>query len=86
MAIRFAIASLRSVYGVLSKAVEQLEYLEKAVGVVLGIIGVKMATEVLGIELLTPLQSLVVVLSVLGVGVGASLIKNKEALSSPKKS
>jgi len=77
----FAIASLRSVYGVLSKAVAQLEYLEKAVGVVLGIISIKMAAETFNIELLTPFQSLVVVLSVLLTGVLASLAKQRSVAS-----
>lgn len=49
---------------------------------VLGIIAVKMASEVVGIDLLTPLQSLVVVLGVLGVGVGTSLLKNRETSKS----
>eukprot|EP01035_Chromulina_nebulosa_P017776 gene17776-23380_t len=77
----FAIASLRSVYGVLSKAVSQLEYLEKAVGVVLGIISIKMAAETFNIELLTAFQSLALVLSVLLTGVLASLAKQRSVAS-----
>lgn len=85
-------------YGVLSRAVEQLEYLEKvrtypsettikylpslpfkqAVGVVLAIIALKMGAEVMGVTLLSPLQSLLVVLATLGTGVVASLVKNND--------
>ena len=50
----------------------------QAVGVVLLIIAVKLGAEVAGIELLTPLQSLIVVLSTLGTGVAASLIKQRQ--------
>lgn len=69
----FAIAGLRALYGVLSKAVSQLKYLDKAVGAVLGVISVKMAAETFDYELLSPLQSLFVVIGILGVGVVASL-------------
>ena len=74
----FAIAGLRSLFGVLSKAISQLEYLEKAVGIVLGVIAAKLAGEAFDIELLNPLQSLVVVLSILGTGVGLSLQANSK--------
>lgn len=69
----FAISGLRSLYFVLAKAVSELKYLEKAVGLVLAFIGVKLAGEACSIELVTPLQSLGVVLGLLGAGVGASL-------------
>ena len=72
----FAIAGLRSLFGVLSQAVADLEYLEKAVGVVLAVISAKLGAEAFDVELLSPLQSLVVVLSILGTGIGASLAKN----------
>lgn len=75
----FAIAGLRSLFGVLSKAISQLEYLEKAVGIVLAVIAAKLAGEAFDIELLNPLQSLVVVLSILGTGVGLSLAKSKDS-------
>ena len=74
----FAILSLRSLYGVLSKAVSKLEYLEKAVGLILGVIGAKLAAGAFDIELLNPLQSLVVVLGILGGGIGLSLAKNAD--------
>jgi len=57
----FAIAGLRSLFGVLSNAISQLQYLEKAVGVILGIIAAKLAGETFDIEILTPIQSLIVV-------------------------
>ncbi len=50
-------------------------------GVVLAIIAVKMGAEVMGVDLLTPLQSLLVVLATLGTGVAASLLKNNDAKS-----
>eukprot|EP01041_Mallomonas_annulata_P000370 gene370-675_t len=65
----FAIAGLRSLFGVLSKA---------AVGVVLAFIAAKLAAETFNIELVNPLQSLTIVLTILGVGVGASLSANKK--------
>lgn len=72
----FAIAGLRSLFGVLSQAVADLEYLEKAVGLVLAVIAAKLGAESFDYELLSPLQSLVVVLTILGGGIGASLIKD----------
>ena len=72
----FAIAGLRSLFGVLSQAVADLEYLEKAVGLVLAVISAKLGAESFDYELLNPLQSLVVVLTILGAGIGASLIKD----------
>jgi predicted tellurium resistance membrane protein TerC len=59
---------------VLSTAVNDLKYLDKAVGLVLAVIAAKLVGEVNNIELLSPVQSLAVVLSILGAGVGASLI------------
>eukprot|EP00981_Chlorochromonas_danica_P000963 scaffold233_cov174-Ochromonas_danica.AAC.3 len=69
----FAICGLRSLYSILSKAVSELKYLEKAVGLVLGVIAAKLGFETFDIEILTPLESLFVVLGILGVGIGASL-------------
>lgn len=45
----------------------------QSVAVVLSIIATKLSAEVYGIELLDPVMSLALVVSVLGVGVGASL-------------
>ena len=69
----FAIAGLRSLFGVLSQAVADLKYLEKAVGLVLAVISAKLGAQAFDIELLSPLQSLVVVLSILGGGIALSL-------------
>lgn len=74
----FAIAGLRSLFGVLSRAVADLEYLEKAVAVILAVISAKLGAEAFDVELLSPLQSLVVVLSILGAGIGVSLTKDTE--------
>ena len=74
----FSIGSLRALYGILSTAVKEVEYLEKAVGLVLAVISVKLAASTVGVELLTPLQSLVVVISLLGGGVGLSALKAKQ--------
>ena len=68
----FAIMGLRSLYTVLSSAVESLKYLEPAVAGVLGFIGVKLIAEYGGIEVPTEF-SLGVVAAVLGLGVGVSL-------------
>lgn len=46
----------------------------QAVAVVLGVIGVKMVGETFDVTLLDPLQSLLVVVGVLGAGVAASLV------------
>lgn len=70
----FAIAGLRSAFGLLSQAVSQLRYLEKAVGLVLGVISAKLAAESVDVTLLSPVQSLVLVLTILGGGVAASLL------------
>jgi len=77
----FAICSLRSLYGVLSNAIEQLKYLEKAVGVVLAIIATKLTASTFNIELLSPLQSLLIVVSILGAGAAYSVYdaENKSA-------
>jgi len=72
-----AIVGLRSLYQVLSIAVQDLEYLEKSVAFVLGFVGVKLAAEVAGFEI-SSLLSLTIIVSTLGIGVAASLAKAKE--------
>jgi TerC family integral membrane protein len=72
----FAIAGLRSLFGVLSQAVADLEYLEKSVGAVLAVISLKLGAEAFDVTLLSPLQSLVCVLTILGFGIAASLAKD----------
>lgn len=78
----FAIAGLRALYGVLSEAVQELEYLEKAVGLVLAVVAAKMTFSTFDIELFTPVQSLLVVLGILAGGVGLSLNSEKDAQES----
>ena len=59
-----------------------IKYLEKAVGIVLAVIAAKLATETFGIELLTPLQSLALVIGILGSGVTLSVLENRREDSS----
>jgi len=68
-----AVVGLRSLYQLLSIAVSDLVYLEKAVAIVLGFVGVKLGAEVLGVEVSSAL-SLGVIVTTLGGGVGLSLI------------
>jgi len=67
-----AVVGLRSLYQLLSVAVSDLVYLEKAVAVVLGFVGVKLGLEVVGVELPSSL-ALGVIFSTLGAGVLLSL-------------
>jgi predicted tellurium resistance membrane protein TerC len=73
----FAIMGLRSLYTILSKAASDLKYLEPAVAVVLGFIGSKMVAEFFGVEVPTEV-SLGVVATLLGGGVGASLLDKSD--------
>eukprot|EP00980_Cylindrotheca_fusiformis_P007299 scaffold1525_cov142-Cylindrotheca_fusiformis.AAC.99 len=70
----FAILGLRSLFIVLSKAAEELEYLETAVAIILGFIGSKMIAEYFGLLIPTEI-SLGVVITLLACGVGLSLLK-----------
>jgi predicted tellurium resistance membrane protein TerC len=70
----FAILGLRSLFIILSKAAEELEYLETAVAIILGFIGSKMIAEYFGVIVPTEV-SLGVVMSLLGGGVGLSLLE-----------
>jgi len=70
----FAIMGLRSLYMILSKAATDMKYLESAVAAVLGFIGSKMIAEYFGYEIPTA-SSLMVVASLLGVGIGASIFE-----------
>lgn len=69
----FAILSLRSFYGFISVVMTQLKYLDKAVAIVLGFIGLKMAADFIGLHLSTDV-SLIVVGVVLFGGVAASAL------------
>ena len=71
----FAIMGLRSLYTILSKAASELKYLQPAVALILGFIGSKLILEYVGIDVPTE-ASLGVVMSLLGLGVGASLLDN----------
>ncbi|KAJ1469413.1 integral membrane protein TerC family-domain-containing protein [Baffinella frigidus] len=73
----FAIAGLRSLYQVISKLVQNLEYLEPAVGLVLGFVGLKMIGEFAGLDVPAEL-SLGIVIALLSGGVGLSLFKKPE--------
>jgi TerC family integral membrane protein len=76
-----AILGLRSLYQVLSVAAQDLVYLEKAVAVVLGFVGVKLGLEVFGVEV-SSLLSLGVIIVTLGVGIAASVYEqNKDEYS-----
>lgn len=73
----FAILSLRSVYTFVSTVMTDLRFLDKAVAIVLGFIGVKMLLQFAG--LVIPIDaSLLVVAAVLGGGVGASILLPEE--------
>lgn len=72
-----AVVGLRSLYQLLSIAVSDLVYLEKAVAIVLGFVGVKLAAEVFGVEVSSAL-SLGVIVATLGGGVGLSLLAAEE--------
>lgn len=73
----FAIAGLRSLYQVISKLVQNLEYLEPAVGLVLGFVGLKTIGEFLGMDVPAEL-SLGVVIALLSGGVGLSMFKRED--------
>ena len=68
----FAIMGLRSLYTVLSKAASDLKYLEPAVAIVLGFIGLKMIAEFFGLPIPTEL-SLGVVMTLLSGGICLSI-------------
>jgi predicted tellurium resistance membrane protein TerC len=70
---------LRSLYTILSKAATDLKYLEPAVALVLGFIGSKMVAEYFGAHVPTEL-ALAVVGSLLGTGVGLSVIDKQKQL------
>jgi predicted tellurium resistance membrane protein TerC len=73
----FAIMGLRSLYTILSKAAADLEYLEPAVGLVLGFIGTKMVAEYFGACIPTE-YALAVVATLLSGGVGLSVWTDKD--------
>jgi len=70
----FAILSLRGLYGFVSSVMGQLEYLEKAVAIVLGFVGMKILGEFVGFDIATDV-SLGIVASILSGGVALSYLK-----------
>ena len=72
-----AVVGLRSLYQLLSVAVSDLVYLESAVALVLGFVGLKLGVEVLGVEV-SSMESLGVILATLGGGVALSLASDAE--------
>jgi len=68
----FAIISLRALFTVVSDAVSKLKYVKPAVAIVLGLVGVKMIVEYLGVEV-GEIVSLGTIIGVLGGGVALSL-------------
>lgn len=70
---------LRSLYTILSKAVQDLEYLEPAVAVVLGFIGFKMIAEYFGYGIPTEV-ALAVVAGLLSTGIGLSVWEKRLAI------
>lgn len=70
----FALLGLRALYTIISQAADDYKYLQPAIAVVLGFIGVKLIGEFGGIEVPT-VSSLLFVLGVLGTGVGASILE-----------
>lgn len=75
----FAIMGLRSLYTILSKAATDLKYLEPAVAIVLGFIGGKMIAEYFGYDVPTEV-ALGVVATLLGGGVGLSILEKNKAI------
>ena len=74
----FAIVGLRSLFGVVSSAMAKLQYLEKAVGTVLGFVGLKMVADFGGVHISNS-QSLLTICAILGAGVGYSLVAGDAA-------
>ncbi|XP_020268025.1 thylakoid membrane protein TERC, chloroplastic isoform X2 [Asparagus officinalis] len=73
----FAITGLRSLYLIISGSMSDLEYLQPAIGVVLGFIATKMILDFFGYHISTEV-SLGVVATSLGAGVLLSLLKRSD--------
>lgn len=78
-----AVLGLRSLYQLLSVAVSDLVYLEKAVALVLGFVGLKLGAEVAGIEVSSAV-SLGIIVSTLSGGVLLSLVADAEKTAGKK--
>eukprot|EP00752_Nemacystus_decipiens_P012890 g11410.t1 len=72
----WAILNLRSLFTLLSSAVEDLVYLRPAVAIVLGFVGAKIGGEFFGFDVSTEL-SLGVITGLLGGGIGLSLLERQ---------
>lgn len=70
----FAISGLRSLYVLISESMSELEYLQPAIGVVLGFVGTKMILDFFGYHIPTE-ASLAIVTTCLSGGVILSLRK-----------
>lgn len=79
-----AILGLRSLYQILSIAVQDLVYLEKAVAIILGFVGFKLVLEVVGFEI-SSAASLAVIVLTLGAGILLSLLADEEKELKKKK-
>ncbi|MQL91931.1 hypothetical protein Taro_024548 [Colocasia esculenta] len=73
----FAILGLRSLYILISESVGELEYLQPAIGAVLGFVGSKMIFDYFGYHISTE-ASLGIVATTLGAGVLLSLVKKSD--------
>ncbi|KAK4583453.1 hypothetical protein RGQ29_026258, partial [Quercus rubra] len=73
----FAILGLRSLYTLISEGMSDLEYLQPAIGIVLGFIGCKMISDFFGFHVSTE-ASLGVVATCLSGGVLLSLVKKSD--------
>lgn len=69
----FAILSLRGLYGFVAGVIGKMKYLESAVGVVLGFVGVKIVLDFVGMKIPTE-ASLGIVAGTLAIGAAASLL------------
>jgi len=73
----FAIFSLRGLYSFVAGYLSRLRYLDKAVAMVLGVVGLKIIAEFAGADIPTDM-SLGVIVAILAGGVGISLLKPLE--------
>lgn len=80
----FALLGLRSIYKLIDKAKDTLEYLQPAIAIVLGFIGLKLAGSWAGYEV-DNLVSLLVVFITLGTGTAVSVVKNSADQEEPTK-
>mmetsp|Transcript_24991 Transcript_24991/g.56683 ORF Transcript_24991/g.56683 Transcript_24991/m.56683 type:complete len:552 (-) Transcript_24991:78-1733(-) len=79
-----AILGLRSLYQLLSIAVQDLIYLEKSAAIILGFVGIKLVAEVAGFEISSAL-SLFFIIAVLGGGIVLSLLAEESKQDERKK-